>query len=88
MTHSRNKIEIGGGRHHPRRRRAAFWARVRGDIIRAGGALCGVGGFRAGDGIGLSRRSGTLEFVAEVLKVFLADLQLQYFFDHRREVCQ
>ena len=36
----------------------------------------------------LSRRSGTLEFVAEVLKVFLADLQLQYFFDHRREVCQ
>ena len=36
----------------------------------------------------LSRRSGTLEFVAEVLKVFPADLQLQYFFDHRREVCQ
>ena len=31
----------------------------------------------------LSRRSGTLEFVAEVLKVFLTDLQLQYFFDHR-----
>jgi hypothetical protein len=24
--------------------------------------------------------------VAEVLKVFLADLQLEYFFDHRREV--
>ena len=29
-----------------------------------------------------------MEFVAEVLKVFLADLQLEYFFDHRREVCQ
>jgi hypothetical protein len=36
----------------------------------------------------LARRSGTLEFVTEVLKVFRADLQLQYFFDHRREVCQ
>ena len=41
-----------------------------------------------GLGLGLSRRGGALEFVAEVLKVFLADLQLQYFFDHRREVCQ
>jgi hypothetical protein len=29
-----------------------------------------------------------LEFVAKVLKVFLPNLQLQYFFDHRREVCQ
>ena len=36
----------------------------------------------------LPRRSGTLEFVAQVLKILLADLQLQYFFDHRREVCQ
>jgi len=41
-----------------------------------------------GMGSVLSHRSGTLEFVAEVLNVFLADLQLQYFFDHRREVCQ
>jgi hypothetical protein len=32
---------------------------------------------------GLSCRGGTFEFIAEVLKVFLADLQLQYFFDHR-----
>ena len=31
----------------------------------------------------LQCRSGTLESLAEVLKVFLADLQLQYFFDHR-----
>ena len=38
--------------------------------------------------MGLSCRGGMLEFVAEVLKVFLADLQLQYFFDHRREVRQ
>ena len=29
-----------------------------------------------------------MEFVTKVLKVFLADVQLQYFFDHRREVCQ
>jgi len=29
-----------------------------------------------------------LEFIAEVLKVFLTDLQLQHFFDHRRKVCQ
>ena len=36
----------------------------------------------------LSHRSGTSEFVAEVLKVFLTDLQLQYFFDHGHEVCQ
>ena len=50
--------------------------------------MCG-GDFQfGGRGELLSRRSGTLEFVAEVLKVFLADLQLQYFFDHRREVCQ
>lgn len=48
-----------------------------------------VGGdFVRGVGLELSRRSSTLEFVAEVLEVFLADLQLQYFFDHRREVCQ
>ncbi len=36
----------------------------------------------------LSGRGSTLESVAEVLKVFLSDLQLRYFFDHRREVCQ
>src|SRR5260370_32482738 len=59
----------------------------RGDIIRAGGALRGAEISR-GKGEMLSRRGGTLEFVAEVLKVLLADLQLQYFFDHRREVCQ
>jgi hypothetical protein len=59
-----------------------------GDIIRAEGALCGLGISSGGIGIGLSRRSDTLEFMAEVLKVFRADLQLQYFFDHRREVCQ
>src|ERR1035438_5512899 len=38
-------------RHHPRRRRAAVSARVRGDIIRAEGALCGWG-ISFGDGIG------------------------------------
>jgi len=36
----------------------------------------------------LPHQSGTLEFLAEVLRVFLADLQLQYFLDHWREVCQ
>ena len=36
----------------------------------------------------LSCRRGALEFEAEVLKVFLADLQLQHFFNHGREVCQ
>ena len=36
----------------------------------------------------LSCRSGALEFVAEVLKVFLPNLQLLDFFDHRREVSQ
>ena len=59
-----------------------------GDIIRAEGALCGWRISSGGLGLGLSRRGGALEFVAEVLKVFLADLQLEYFFDHRREVCQ
>ena len=36
----------------------------------------------------LSCRASTLELVAEVLKVFLTDLQLQDLFDHRNEVCQ
>src|SRR5436853_7565015 len=62
--------------------------RVLSDIIRAEGAFCGVRNFVREMGSGLSRRGGTLEFVAEVLKVFLADLQLPYFFDHRREVRQ
>ena len=52
-------------------------------------ARCLARGFRfGGRGETLSRRRGTLEFVAEVLKVFLADLQLQHFFNHRREVRQ
>src|ERR1019366_5145940 len=50
-------------------------------------ARCGVGVFDSGMRPELSLLSGALEFVAEVLKVFLADLQLQHFFDHRREVC-
>jgi hypothetical protein len=33
-------------------------------------------------------QGGTLEFVAEVVKVFRADLHLQDFFDHRHEVGQ
>src|ERR1700683_396561 len=41
-----------------------------------------------GEGELLSCRSGALEFVAEVLKVFLADLQLEHFFDDRQEVRQ
>ncbi len=57
-------------------------ARVRGDIIRAEGALFGWL-FMGAEG--LSRREGALEFIAEVLKVFLTDLQLQHFFDHRGE---
>src|SRR3954462_15963225 len=51
-------------------------------------ARCGVADFVWGSGLGLSCRGGALEFVAEVLKVFVADLHLQYFFVHRREVCQ
>jgi hypothetical protein len=43
----------------------------------------------AGDGGSFYRDGGgTLEFVAEVLKVFRADLRLQHFFDHLREVSQ
>ena len=37
-------------------------------------------------GTELSCGSGALEFVAEVLEVFRADLELQHLFDHRREV--
>ena len=54
------------------------------DIIRAEGAFCGVRGVKGG----LSRWRGTPEFVAEVLEVFRGDLELLYFFDHRREVGQ
>jgi hypothetical protein len=39
-------------------------------------------------GSGLSLLSNALEFLAEVLKVFPADLQFQHFFDRRREVSQ
>src|ERR1019366_213890 len=56
-----------GTRRYHPRRRRAAW----------------VGDFVRGMWIGLSCRGGTLEFVAEVLKVFRADLQLQHFFDHR-----
>ena len=46
------------------------------------------GGLVRGRGELLACRSSALEFVAEVLKVFLADLQLEHFFDHGHEVCQ
>jgi len=55
------------------------------DIIRAEGAL---GVVFAGRETGLSCGRTALEFIAEVLKVFLANLQLQNFFDHRQEVRQ
>jgi hypothetical protein len=58
-----------------------------GDIIRAGGALRGTE-IRRGNSGRLSCRGSTLEFVTEVLKVFLTDLQLLHLFDHRNEVCQ
>src|ERR1039458_3582262 len=48
-------------------------------------ARCVGGEFRSGDGIGLSCRGGTLELVAEILKVFRAALQLQHFFDRSEE---
>ena len=55
-----------------------------GDFIRAEGASQG-GGLVPGrmEGGALLRQGGTLEFVAEVMKVFRADLHLQDFFDHR-----
>ena len=85
----RRKQDWGQGpEHHPRRRRGAVSARVCGDIIRAGGALRGVGDFVYRMGWRLSCRGAALEFVAEVLKVFPADLQLQHFFDHQCEVGQ
>ena len=60
-----------------------------GDIIRAGGALCGGREIRPGGRRELLLcRASTLESVAEVLKVFLTDLQLLHLFDHRNEVCQ
>ena len=43
---------------------------------------------RSGKGERLSCRASTLEFVAEVLKVFVTDLPLLHLFDHRSEVCQ
>jgi len=55
------------------------------DIIRAEGAFgsCFVEGKTE-----LSGGSATLKFVAEMPEVFRADLELQNFFDHRREVSQ
>ena len=87
MTHTWNRIGTGGRHHHPRRRRAnKCWGQ--GDIIRAAGALCGGTVIRSGKGERLSCRASTLEFVAEVLKVFVTDLPLLHLFDHRSEVCQ
>ena len=56
-----------------------------GDFIRAEGALQGrASSFRGWIERGiLLCQGGTLEFVAEVVKVFRADLHLQDFFDHR-----
>jgi hypothetical protein len=46
-------------------------------------------GMRLGRGrLLLSFRSGALESLTEVLKVLLADLQVQHLFDHRQEVGQ
>jgi len=59
-----------------------------GDFIRAEGASHGglvPGRMERG---ALLRQGGALEFAAEVVKVFRADLHLQDFFDHRREVGQ
>ena len=74
-------------RHHPRRRRVpTFCGDVSGiDVIRAAGARRGLAFRKRRD---LSCLSGPAEFAAEMLKVFLADLQLQDFLDHRGEVCQ
>jgi hypothetical protein len=57
------------------------------NFIRAEGALQGrASSFRGWMERGfLLCQSGTLEFVAKVVKVFRADLHLQDFFDHRRE---
>src|ERR1039458_7801347 len=65
---------LGTRRHHPRRRRAGrFGEGTRRYHPRRRRAVW-VGDFVRGMGSGLSCRGGTLEFVAEVLKEFLADL--------------
>ncbi len=55
------------------------------DIIRAAGALRSLS-FE--EEMELSCGSGAVEFVAKMLKVFPANLQLKNFLDHRREVRQ
>ncbi len=55
------------------------------DIIRTEGAF---GSWFVEGETELLGGSGTLEFVAQVPKVFRADLELQHFIDHRREVRQ
>jgi hypothetical protein len=60
-----------GQQFHPRRRRVTGEGEFIPGWMERGFLLC---------------QSGTLEFVAKVVKVFRADLHLQDFFDHRREV--
>jgi hypothetical protein len=55
------------------------------DIIRAEGAL---GSWFVKERRRLSSGSGTLKFIAEMPEVLRPDLELQNFFDHRREVSQ
>ena len=75
-----------GAHHHPRRRRVQLSRRCRTRYHpRQRRALLGVRGSKR---TALSRWRGTAEFVAEVLEVFRANLELQYFVDQRREVRQ
>ena len=64
--------QVLGAGRYHPRRRRAVWGTV----------------IRSGKGERLSCRASTLEFVAEVLKVFVTDLPLLHLFDHRSEVCQ
>jgi len=84
-----NRIWDRGRHHHPRRRRAGADWFGNGNFIRAEGASQ-AGGLVPGrmERGTLLRQGSALKFVAEVAKVFRADLHLQDFFDHRREVGQ
>ena len=80
------------GRHHPRRRREGFFGNEVSIAIssapKARRVMVGISLRGIADGAALSFRRSAVESIAEMLKVFLANVQLQDFFDHRQEVCQ
>src|SRR5579883_205598 len=70
----------GSGSHHPRRRRALWKERERGDIIYAVGVRGAVSSS--------ARNAGPCEFVAEIVEVLRSDTHFQHFFNHRQEISQ